>query len=368
MGTVTQSTAVMDDLIWQDRDLRFDLPPSQLTLRRGEALLDSLDQCEDTKGNSNDRGTLTLTNLRLTFQSSRDPRSNLSIGLGTVVSVQVKAAETRLKGKTQGLFVVCKHNNARFEFVFSYAPQAAALALSTSAPPQAAAGATGTPSFFATVQAVYKSYDASKLYRELKLRGAIIKDKTLILLPQEQVYSKVEGVWNLSSDQGNLGSFFITNVRLVWHANLAENFNVSIPYMQIRVIKVRDSKFGHALVIETSPRSGGYILGFRMDPMEALTRTFQEIKTLHAVYATSPIFGVAYDAEKAVVGTGETKGVSVTDDVEIVEDDHVDVLAAYLAEGAGRRVENEIVHCKELGLAMEKLRDGVTVKELWNVL
>jgi hypothetical protein len=40
-------------------------------------------------------------------------------------------------------------------------------------------------------------------------------------------------VWNLSSDQGNLGTFFVTNVRLVWHANLAENFNVSIPYLQM---------------------------------------------------------------------------------------------------------------------------------------
>jgi hypothetical protein len=53
------------------------------------------------------------------------------------------------------------------------------------------------------------------------------------MLPDEEVYTKVDGVWNLSSDQGNLGTFFVTNVRLVWHANLAENFNVSIPYLQI---------------------------------------------------------------------------------------------------------------------------------------
>lgn len=51
--------------------------------------------------------------------------------------------------------------------------------------------------------------------------------------------SQVEGVWNLSSDQGNLGCFFLTNVRLVWHANLAQNFNVSIPYMQM----VRGERF-----------------------------------------------------------------------------------------------------------------------------
>lgn len=33
--------------------------------------------------------------------------------------------------------------------------------------------------------------------------------------------------------QGNLGTFFITNVRIVWHANMNESFNVSIPYLQI---------------------------------------------------------------------------------------------------------------------------------------
>ena len=46
---------------------------------------------------------------------------------------------------------------------------------------------------------------------------------------RHQVFKHVQGVWNLSSDQGNLGTFYITNVRMVWHANLAENFNVSIP-------------------------------------------------------------------------------------------------------------------------------------------
>ncbi len=39
------------------------------------------------------------------------------------------------------------------------------------------------------------------MYRELKLRGALIHNKTLRLLPQEQVYDQINGVWNLSSDQ-----------------------------------------------------------------------------------------------------------------------------------------------------------------------
>lgn len=64
-------------------------------------------------------------------------------------------------------------------------------------------------------QQVFKAYETSKLYRDLKLRGAIIASNDLKLLPQEQTYNKVNGVWNLSSDQGNLGTFFVSNVRLV---------------------------------------------------------------------------------------------------------------------------------------------------------
>lgn len=78
-----------------------------------------------------------------------------------------------------------------------------------------------------------RSYETTKLYRDLKLRGALIKDKQLLQLPHEQIYNRIDGVWNLSADQGNLGTFFITNVRVVWHANLAENFNVSMPYLQM---------------------------------------------------------------------------------------------------------------------------------------
>ena len=44
----------------------------------------------------------------------------------------------------------------------------------------------------------------------------------------------------------------------------------------MKLVRVRDSKFGPALVIETSQRCGGYILGFRVDPAEQLqlVRTF----------------------------------------------------------------------------------------------
>ena len=288
-----------------------------------------------SQGNNGEKGSLSITNLRLIWICHRNVRVNLSIGYSAVASINIRTANSRLRGNTQArskaaaravwpraarlaqparrdatrtrpaqaLYVMTKFNNSRFEFVFTNLVRQ-------------------SPRLFTTVQAVYRAYDTSRLYRDLKLRGAIIKNKALILLPNEQMYNKVPGVWNLSSDQGNLGTFFITNVRLVWHANLADNFNVSIPYMQMKVrrrplpprrtphgrrtaaaparpdchrppaaaqhpaappashsacalpiwqvVRVRDSKFGQALVIETSQRCGGYILGFRVDPIEQL--------------------------------------------------------------------------------------------------
>lgn len=106
---------------------------------------------------------------------------------------------------------------------------------------------------------------------------------------------------------------------MVWHANLAENFNVSIPYLQIRVIRVRDSKFGHALVLETTGRSGGYILGFRIDPMERLTSVFKEITAMHAVYTVNPMLGIKYHVEEKQGSIEERKIERKQDDVEIVE-------------------------------------------------
>ena len=113
-----------------------------------------------------------------------------------------------------------------------------------------------------------KSYNSTKLYRDLKLRSSIIQDKTLMLLPGEQIYSKYNGVWNLSAEQGNLGQYIITNVRIVWFAQLTETFNVSVPWVQVKCIRIRESKYGIALVIETSEFSGAYVLGFRVEGVE----------------------------------------------------------------------------------------------------
>ncbi|XP_047496183.1 Bardet-Biedl syndrome 5 protein homolog isoform X1 [Penaeus chinensis] len=354
-------------MLWEDRDVRFDISPQQMKMRSGEKVIDKLDSVEDTKGNSGDRGRLIITNLRLIWHSHSMPRVSLSVGYNCIINITTKTVNSKLRGLTEALYILTKANSTRFEFIFTnLIPSTARL--------------------FTSVIGVYKAYNSSKMYRELKLRGAIIQNKQLRILPQEQIFSRVNGVWNLSSDQGNLGTFIITNVRLVWFANMNELFNISLPYLQIASVKVRESKFGMALVVESSEASGGYVLGFRIDPVEKLHEVHKELSSLYNVYSQCPVFGIEFvlhdkdslalnsiprafllvDADQPA-GEEETLDLPEMEEAEIDEsiNDSADVLAAYLADG--RHSDRETVFSNELGLAIEKLKDGYTLQTLWEI-
>ena len=109
------------------------------------------------------------------------------------------------------------------------------------------------------------------------------------MLPGEQIYSKYNGIWNLSAEQGNLGCFIFTNVRVVWYAQLTESFNVSVPWVQMKQIRVKESKYGTALVLHTSEFSGAYVLGFRVEDVVGI---FSELESLMTTHAKKPVYGV----------------------------------------------------------------------------
>lgn len=340
-----------DDAIWHDREIRFDLNPVLLKPRRGEFVIDTLDSVEDTKGNNGERGSLTVTNLRMVWTCQKNSRVNLSIGYHAIISITIHAVHSRLRGNTQALYVLTKFNGSRFEFIFTNLVR-------------------NSPRLFTTVQAVHKAYESTRLYRDLKLRGAIVRDKELILLPQEQVYSRFGGVWNLSSEQGNLGTMIVSNIRVVWFANLAENFNVSIPYPQIQSINVRDSKFGMALVIETSQSSGAYVLGFRVDPGDRLEPVAKEIQSLHKLFAPNPIFGVEFSVEEKAPELEQLKVAPAVDQVQIVGNEDLELVkggtvgdfaySVYFADAASKDRDREVEFSPELGLAVEKWHEDQT--------
>ena len=96
---------------------------------------------------------------------------------------------------------------------------------------------------------ILAAYRCSEVYRELKLRTPLFEGKQLAVVKEEKIYSEISGVWNLSSEQGNLGKFILTSIRIIWFAETNMLFNVSLPWVQIENIKIRESKFGKALVI-----------------------------------------------------------------------------------------------------------------------
>ena len=146
------------------------------------------------------------------------------------------------------------------------------------------------------------------------------------------MFNKHNGVWNLSAEQGNLGTFVVTNVRIVWFANLSENFNVSLPWIQIKGIRVSDSKYGEALVLEMSEFSGKYVLGFRVDNIKEV---FTEIPQLFQTYSELPFFGVDTVFEDAEKNLEEVTIPREEDKLEIVE-------TGYEADYRAQRARYEI--------------------------
>lgn len=66
-------------------------------------------------------------------------------------------------------------------------------------------------------------------------------------------------------------------------------------------IKIRDSKYGPALVIQTLETAGSYVLGFRVDPKERLGEVYKELDSLFTIYSVTPILGVTYNKEDVII-------------------------------------------------------------------
>ncbi|WKX99520.1 hypothetical protein Q1695_014419 [Nippostrongylus brasiliensis] len=349
---------VNGDELWQDKEIRFDVDHRMLRLVPGEVQIDRVDMVEDTKGNNGDRGVMRITNLRIIWYASSMPRINLSIGYSNITGLQSREVASKVRGtEVEALYVMARAPNSstKFEFIFT-------------------AMTSGMHSkMFNTVNSVHRAYETTKLYRELKMRGAIVDDSAnLKLLPLEQLVEKVTGVWNLSTDQGTLGCFVITNIRLVWFASTNSLYNVSVPYLQLFCCRIRESKFGLALVIETTTQSGEYVLGFRIDPSERLQQVCTAIQALHRASNLRPIFGVTFHKDKPPSPRENSveQGNEQDEEGDGSEQKQLrtDAFAAYFSDGATASEERRPpVFSDELGLAVEQLKPGFTITDLWNI-
>ena len=184
-------------------------------MRKGEFMIDSIDAIEDTKGNNGERGSLVITNLRMIWRSFKDSKTNLSeckhhlpCGLSLSVfrhRVQLhhehchQNCEFTPEGTSTGQLIL--HAMCFADYCESIrhcmflqssgkaASSSSSRILYRTAPdcsPQyrQCTGENVVRSGWASDLNLPRSYETSKLYRDLKLRGAIIKDKQLQILPQ----------------------------------------------------------------------------------------------------------------------------------------------------------------------------------------
>lgn len=276
------------------------------------------------------------------------PLVSIAIGWNCILTMNVQTVVLKVHGTTQAMHIMCVANNVRYEFIFTN------LGTSTQS--------------FSPIFDILRSYQSSTYYREMRLRSAIITKGQLNMLKQEELINQVGGVWNLSSDQGNLGTLLSTNVRLVWYADVNDSFNMSLPWLQIQTIEMRNSKYGLALVITCKERGGGYILGFRIDPAERLTEIYKELSSLHIVYTENPIFGVWYEKKKL------HRSESSRPDTEIEELDQSQLneinhhFSAYVVDRTEKTEKTVPVYAAELGFAVEKPRDGLKLKDLFQII
>ena len=127
-------------------------------------------------------------------------------------------------------------------------------------------------------------------------------------------------------------------------------------------------------MIESSELSGGYILGFRIDPAERLEEITKEIISLHKTYSECPIFGVEYSRSTSLRAEEESRPLNPVaemdsfDEIDETVQDSTDAFTAYLADGAQGDTDRPIVFSPELGICIEQIKDGFSLESLWQVL
>ena len=116
-----------------------------------------------------------------------------------------KSVRSKLRGNIEALHVLAQGASSRFEFIFACVEAKQTSGLNHN---------QRDMRLIDTINKILASYKSAELYREIKLRTALFEGNELIMLKEEKVYSKVTGVWNLSADQGSLGNFILTSVRV----------------------------------------------------------------------------------------------------------------------------------------------------------
>lgn len=266
---------------WKDKRLAFDLRPSSLRLEDGEQLIARFFPVEDVKGNPDEIGVLEVTNLRLIWICCAKTRVNLSIGWRSVSLTFVQNLKNSLGSPISSLVVLTKYGSTKYEFVFNKMSLYNDLLLSGDLSSDFVRGRrlfgpNGIPrrvnlttpinmiDSFDVVFKVWQAYKRTQLFRCSRAnltsllpssdsssnpQAAYGKVSEYNKLPSEETIDIYPGIEQSESrSMKYFGSLIITNIRLIWIDDSLPLRNLSIPYIQIESMKVKQ---GDRLLINT---------------------------------------------------------------------------------------------------------------------
>jgi hypothetical protein len=81
----------------------------------------------------------------------------------------------------------------------------------------------------------------------------------LILLSQEQIIKTCSEINLIGSESLTLGEMIITNIRIVWHSKQSQNNNISIPFIKVNTVNIKQTVHGDGVFIETKAMKENYI-------------------------------------------------------------------------------------------------------------
>ena len=101
-------------------------------------------------------------------------------------------------------------------------------------------------------------------YRDFKYKKDILRNGELALLVGENLID-LQKATNVSGQNSTAGNVTLTNVRLAWVSEQDERVNVSIPWIQIKAVRIENRSQGQLIVIETLESAGSFIIGYKIE-------------------------------------------------------------------------------------------------------
>ena len=353
--------------VWQDHQVLFNCSKSEFIFGNGEETYKTMSNIEDLKGN--EIGTFIFTNLRLIWYNNKNPKINQSIGYDCIEKLEKKTSDSMMTGQSNILSINCKVDKNRYELEYRH------LSDTKNDP-------------YNNLNNILKLYEEGRIYREMKQNSEEIfnkENKNLILLKSESIietYKNISLNINNESDSintkvGNTGTIHLTNIRIIWINDKNDRYNLSLPYIQISLVRGENHpSYGISLKIKLTRLYNNFIILFYSNNDKIDEKFCEDFKKKIENNLKNPILGISLlkkgegiqDKLKEKIG----KIANIVYGQEEISDKNEDEQAGivYLInEGRNKQNSiNDIEFSKELGIACQKLPDNITINDLWKII